>query len=106
MVLESNTKLCNRKRLKAALFPQENRDKKKFIGQKSSWPDQFDAIRLSLFIWTVLRFKIGCPEIKNAYLQQDETERDRFVQALPEAWELRNTVEVNKFPYSIKEVRR
>lgn len=63
------------KRMKARLCPNGNRDKLKKTVRKDSATAQFDVIRLILSLATIFTFRIGCIDIKGAYLQSGPIRR-------------------------------
>ena len=66
----------NQKRLKARLCPHGNHDDEKNNVRKDSATAQFDGIRLLCSVATILRFRIGCLDIKGAYPQSGPIQRD------------------------------
>lgn len=107
MVYKVKNEENNVKRMKARLCPNRNRDKMKKTVRKDSAKDQFDVIRLLLSLETIFMFRIGCIDIKGAYLQSGPIKRRIYVippieLGLPRyiLWLLR------KLPYAISEAGR
>lgn len=69
----------NKKRLKERLCPHGNRGKMKHEIRKDSATAQFDVIRLICSIAAILRLRLGCIDIKGAYLQSGPITRDIYV---------------------------
>lgn len=97
----------NTKRMKARLCPNGNRDRMKKTVRKDSATAQFDIIRLLLSIASILCFRLGCIDIKGAYLQSGPIKRTIYVRPPSELdlprhilWKLR------KLPYGITEAGR
>lgn len=74
----------DKKRLKARLCPHENMDKMKSSVRKDSATAQFDFIRLLCCLASILHLRMGCTDIKGAYLQSGPIKRDIYVKPRPE----------------------
>lgn len=95
------------KRLKARLCPHGNRDKMKYLIRSDTASVQFDSIRLLLSLAAFRGFRLGCIDIKKAYMQSGRITRDLYVRTLRELncgrgilWKLK------KLPYGIGDAGR
>lgn len=96
-----------KKRLKARLCPHGNRDRMKDSVRKDSATAQFDVIRIVCSMATVLRLKLGCLDIKGAYLQSGPIRREIYVRPPKECGVNRGTIwKLVKLPYGITEAGR
>lgn len=94
-------------RLKARLCPHGNRDKMKNDIRKDSATAQFDVIRLFCSMAAVLQFRLGCLDIKGAYLQSGPIQREIFVRPPKECGSIRGMLwRLVKMPYGISEAGR
>lgn len=66
-------------RMKARLCPHGNRDMEKGNIRNDSSSAQFYVIRMMLSLVTLLKFRIGCIDVKGAYLQSGPITRDLYV---------------------------
>lgn len=96
-----------KKRLKARLCPHGNRDKEKDDIRKDSATAQFDVIRLVCSLATILGFRLGCLDVRGAYLQSGPIQRDIYVRPPPE-WKGKRGViwHLLKMSYGISEAGR
>lgn len=96
-----------KKRLKARLCPHGNRDKMKDTIRKDSATAQFDVIRLICSIASILRMRLGCIDVKGAYLQSGPITRDIYVKPPRECNVPRGILwKLTKLPYGITEAGR
>ena len=96
-----------RKRLKARLCPHGNHDIEKDSVRKDSATAQFDVIRMLCSLATILNFRLGCLDIKGAYLQSGPIQRDIYVRPPPELHSRRGILwKLTKLPYGITEAGR
>lgn len=95
------------RRLKARLCPHGIRDKMKDNIRKDSATAQFDVIRLICRIASVLRLRLGCIDVKGAYLQSGPITRDIYVRPPRECGSPRGVLwKLTKLPYGITEAGR
>lgn len=95
------------KRLKARLCPHGNRDRGKGTIRSDSSNVQFDIMRLLLSLTTVFRFRLGCIDVKAAYLQSGPIARDLYVRPPTEYKHKRGSVwKLSKLPYGVCEAGR
>lgn len=95
------------KRLKARLCPHGNHDNEKGRIRKDSSTAQFDVVHLLITVATMLRFTLGCVDVKGAYFQSGPIMRDVFVRP-PHEWKGPRGVlwKLKKLPYGISEAGR
>lgn len=93
--------------LKARIVPHGNRDDEKDDVRKDSSAAQFFAIRLVLYISTLLGFRLGMADIKGAYLQSGPIKRTIYVRP-PREWRGARGMlwMLLKLPYGIVEAGR
>lgn len=92
------------KRLKARLRPHGNRDQDKRTIRSDSSNVQFDVMRLLLSLATVLRFTLGCIDVKAAYLQSGLITGDLYVRPPKEYTSKRGSAwKLKKLPYGVCE---
>lgn len=97
----------DKKRLKARLCPHGNRDKMKHEVRKDSATAQFDVIRMICSIASILMMKLGCIDIKGAYMQSGPIKRDIYIRPPRECNAPRGILwKLTKLPYGITEAGR
>ena len=107
VVYKVNVEKNNQKILKARLCPHGNHDDENNNVGKDSVTAQFDVIRMLCSVATILGFRIGCFDIKGAYLQSVPIQRDIYVRPPPELREKRDVLwKLTKLPYRIPEAGR
>lgn len=97
----------NVKRMKARLCPNGNRDRMKTTVRKDSATAQFDEIRLLLSLASIFMFRLGCIDIKGAYLQSGPVKRCIYVRPPQDLGIPRYILwKLWKHPYGITETGR
>lgn len=89
--------------MKARLCPHGNRDKMKNDVRKDSSTAQFDEILLLLSLASMLHFRLGCIDIKGAYLQSGPIRRQIYILPPPEVAKRGYLCKLLKLPYVITE---
>lgn len=93
-------------RLKARLCPHVNRGIMKDEVIKDSATAQLDTIRLTLSMSDTMGIRIGCVDVKEAYLQSGSIKRLIYVRPPKELAKRGILWRLNKMPYGITEAGR
>lgn len=107
MIYKVKSEENERKRLKGRLCPHGNHDDLKGKIRSDSATAQWEVIRLLLSLVVILRFFIGCVDIKGAYLQSGSITRLLYVRPPRECGGMRGKLwKLLKLPYGIPEAGR
>ena len=95
------------RKLKARIVPHGNRDKEKHNIRGDSAAVQFDAIRLTLSMASIRKYRLALVDIKGAFMQSGNTKRRIYVRP-PREWKGDRGIlwKLIRLPYGIKEAGR